>query len=39
MFIMVDLPLPLGPMMARYSLRRMLRLTPRRAWIVSLPIS
>ena len=30
MFIIVDLPLPLGPMMARYSLRRMLNETPRR---------
>ena len=28
MFIMVDLPLPLGPMMARYSLRRMLERHP-----------
>ncbi len=38
MFIIVDLPLPLGPMMARYSLRRMLSVTPRNAWIVSSPI-
>ncbi len=39
MFIMVDLPLPLGPMIARYSLRRIFSETPRNAWIVSLPIS
>ncbi len=39
MFISVDLPEPDGPMMARYSLRWMLSETPRRAWIVSSPIS
>ena len=33
---MVDLPEPDGPMMATYSLRRMSRLTPRRARIRSL---
>ena len=38
MFIMVDLPLPDGPMTARYSFRRTLSETPRKAWTTSSPI-
>ena len=38
MFMRVDLPDPEGPMIARYSLRRISSVTPRRAWIVSSPI-
>src|SRR5207248_216249 len=35
----VDLPLPLGPMMARYSLRRICKLTPRSARTTSSPMT
>src|ERR1017187_9356533 len=38
MFISVDLPLPDGPMMARYSLLWTWRATPRRACTVSSPM-
>ena len=38
-FISVDLPEPDGPMMATYSPFSMVMLTPRRAWISSLPIT
>jgi hypothetical protein len=39
MFMSVDLPLPLGPMMAMYSLRRICKVTPRSARTTSSPMT
>ena len=38
-FMSVDLPEPDGPMMATYSPGSMVKLTPRRAWISSAPMT
>jgi hypothetical protein len=38
-FMRVDLPEPEGPITARYSPGLMVKLTPRRAWISSDPIT
>jgi hypothetical protein len=38
-FMSVDLPEPEGPMTATYSLAWMSKVTPRRAWISSAPMT
>lgn len=37
-FMRVDLPDPDGPMLPAYSFMSMVRSTPRKAWMISLPM-